>query len=98
MITRNRNQWPKIASAFAIGLGAGAALGLLFAPQSGEDTRDYLRDAAQDGMDGAVSRGRSIARRARKTIDDAKDVVNEVADTSEGAYRDARNAASQATS
>jgi gas vesicle protein len=94
MITRNRNQWPKIASAFAIGLGAGAALGLLFAPQSGEETRGYLRDATQDGVNDAVSRGRSIARRARKGLDDAKDFVNEVADTAEGAYRDARGAAS----
>ena len=36
---RRRNAWPQVFSAFAIGLGAGAALGVLFAPQSGEDTR-----------------------------------------------------------
>jgi gas vesicle protein len=94
MIVRSRNQWPKIASAFAIGLSAGAALGLLFAPQSGEDTRGAIRDAAQDNVNDVVARGKSIARRARKGIDDAKDLVNEVADSAEGAYRDARNAAS----
>jgi gas vesicle protein len=94
MIVRSRNPWPKIASAFAIGLGAGAALGLLFAPQSGEDTRGAIRHAAQDNVNDAVARGRSIARRARKGIDDAKDFVNEVADSAEGAYRDARDAAS----
>ena len=33
---RRRNTWPQVFSAFAIGLGAGAALGLLFAPQSGK--------------------------------------------------------------
>ena len=91
MLFRNRNQWPKIASAFAIGLGAGAALGLLFAPQAGEDTRGYLRDTAQDGVNEAVARGKSIARRARKGVEEARDFVNEVADSAGGAFQDARN-------
>jgi len=91
MLVRNRNQWPKIASAFAIGLGAGAALGLLFAPQTGEDTRGNIRDAAQDGVNEAVARGRSVARRARKGVEDARDFVNEVADSAGSAFHDARN-------
>ena len=48
---RNRNSWAQVASAFAIGLGAGAAFCLLFAPQSGEDTRERIRSTAQDGVD-----------------------------------------------
>jgi gas vesicle protein len=91
---RNRNAWPRVFSAFAIGLGAGAALGLLFAPQSGEETRDSIRGAAQDSLDEVASRGKSVVRRARKSVDDAKDFVNEVAEAAEGAYHDARSAAS----
>jgi gas vesicle protein len=91
---RDRNKWPQIASAFAIGLGAGAALGLLFAPQSGEDTRDLIRGTAQDGVDDAVDRGKSVIRRVRKNMGDAKELLNDVADTAEGAFRDARNASS----
>ena len=77
MLVRNRTQWPRIASAFAIGLGAGAALGLLFAPQSGEDTRGYLRDAAQDGMKDSVALGKSVAQRARKSVEDAKEFARQ---------------------
>jgi gas vesicle protein len=91
---RRRNTWPQVVSAFAIGLGAGAALGVLFAPQSGEDTRELLRETAQDGVDDAVDRGRTVIRRVRKNVEDAKDLVNEVADTAEGAFREARNASS----
>jgi gas vesicle protein len=90
-----RNRWPQIVSAFALGLGAGAALGVLFAPQSGEDTRDYLRDTAQATADEAIARGKKAARRVRKQVGDAAEFVNDVAETAEGAFRDARNASSQ---
>jgi gas vesicle protein len=91
---RRRNTWPQVVSAFAIGLGAGAALGVLFAPRSGEDTRELLRGTAQEGIDEAVDRGKTVIRRVRKNMGDAKDFVNEVADTAESAFREARNASS----
>ena len=91
---RRRDRWSTVFSAFAIGLGAGAALGVLFAPVSGEDTREYLRDAAQDGVDEAVSRGRTLLRKARRNVGEAREFVQDIADTAEGAYRDARNASS----
>ena len=94
MIIRRRNAWPQVVSAFAIGLGAGAALGLLFAPRSGEETRELLRDTTQDTIDDAVDRGKTVMRRVRKNVGDAKDFVNEVADTAQGAFREARSTSS----
>ena len=47
--------------AFLTGLGVGTVLGLLFAPQSGEDTRSELR-----------KRGESLADRLNDTVKDLK--------------------------
>jgi len=91
---RNRSSWPQVASAFAIGLGAGAALGLLFAPQSGEDTRDRIRSTAQDGVDELSDRGKTVMRRVRRNMADAKDFVNDVSESAETAFREARNTVS----
>ncbi len=40
---------------FLAGLGIGIGLGILFAPMSGEDTRDNLSQRASDLADSAVS-------------------------------------------
>lgn len=89
---RRNSGWPQVISAFALGLGAGAALGVLFAPQSGEDTRGYITSTAQDGVDDVIASGRKAARRVRKHVADATDFANDVAETAEGAFHDARNA------
>src|SRR5437660_12862421 len=59
-----RKSWPEISSAFAIGLGVGAILGMMWAPKSGEETRALLREKAQDGIDEAVAQGKKVARKA----------------------------------
>ena len=86
-----RKNWPAITSAFAIGLGVGAILGLVLAPQSGEDTRALLREKAQEGIDEAVSQGKRVARKAQKAADSAREFVNDAAEAGQGAYREARN-------
>jgi gas vesicle protein len=86
-----RNNWPEISSAFAIGLGVGAILGMIWAPQSGEETRALLREKAQDGIDEAVAQGRKVARKAQRATDSAREFVNEAVDAGQSAYREARN-------
>ena len=50
-----RNNWTGSISAFAVGVGVGAALGVLFAPRSGNDTRECLLESAQEHLDGAIA-------------------------------------------
>jgi gas vesicle protein len=55
-------------SYFLVGLGVGALVGVLFAPKSGEDTREYLAGKADEGKDYAARmwpRGRRIRSRQR---------------------------------
>jgi gas vesicle protein len=91
-------RWPEFLSAFAIGIGVGTALGILFAPGAGEDTREYLRDKAQDGLNEASARARKMARRAQKSVGQAADYVGETisdaAAEGERAYRNAQSASS----
>jgi gas vesicle protein len=86
-----RKNWPEISSAFAIGLGVGAVVGLMWAPKSGEETRALLREKAQDGIDEALAQGKRVARKAQKATENAKEFVNDAVDAGQSAYREARN-------
>ena len=51
---------------FLAGLGVGAVVGVLYAPRSGDETRDAIRAKAQEGSE----RARAQARRAREQASD----------------------------
>ena len=86
-----RKSWPEVISAFAIGLGVGAIVGMMWAPKSGEETRALLREKAQDGIDEAVAQGKKVARRAQRATDSAREFVNDAVEAGQNAYREARN-------
>jgi len=84
-----KHNWTESISAFAVGVGVGAALGMLFAPRSGTDTREFLVESAQEQLDGAIATGHKITQRAQDGIDQVKNRVRQAADVGERAYRDA---------
>jgi gas vesicle protein len=86
-----RMKWTESISAFVVGLGVGAALGVLFAPRSGDDTREYILESAKDGVDGAVAAGQKLIQRAQQGIDEAKVRVREAKEVGEQAFREAKN-------
>jgi len=89
-----RMRWTESISAFVVGLGVGAALGVLFAPRSGEDTRQYILESAKDGGDGAVAAGQNLIQRAQQGVDEAKGRVRHAKEVGEQAFREAKNSSS----
>jgi gas vesicle protein len=62
--------------AFVVGVLTGAAVALLFAPASGEETREYLGQKAREGKArarDAVDQGREVYQRQRESIASAVD-------------------------
>lgn len=60
--------------AFVLGAVAGAAVALLFAPASGDETREYLGRKARDGRDrarDATEQGREFYQRQRDNVTSA---------------------------
>ena len=85
------NSWQQTLSAFVIGAGVGAFMGVLFAPKSGARTRKELAGAVKDGYDGAVAGGQEFARRANETIDDLRERAEDAAEAGQKAYRQAKS-------
>jgi len=62
-------------SFFLVGLGIGALVGILFAPKSGEETREYLAQKADEGRDYAQRKARELRERADDIIERGKNVA-----------------------
>ena len=90
----NRMRWTESVSALALGLGVGAALGLLFAPRSGRDTRDSVIDSARETLDGATAAGAALGQHAKDSIDQVKGQVKKAIEVGDQAYREAKNSSS----
>ena len=84
---------------FFLGLGLGVAVGVLFAPKSGKETREFLRDKAEEGTDYVKRKSSELRDQAADSIERGKQHIarqkdNLVAavDAGRSAYRDAANA------
>ena len=63
-------------SYFFLGLGLGVAAGLLFAPKTGEETRDMLRSKADEGKDYLRKRSTELKDTANDAIERGRSAVN----------------------
>jgi len=70
---------------FALGVGVGLGLALLFAPQSGEETRRWLMETADD-------RYRRLRRQGRRVIFETQDLLDRGEQQVTRALRSGKNA------
>ena len=62
-------------SYFFLGLGLGVAVGLLFAPKSGAETRDLIRSKADEGKEYLKRRSGELRETAGDVIEKGKSAV-----------------------
>ncbi len=62
-------------SFFLVGLGIGALVGILFAPKSGEETREFLLDKADESREYAQKKARELRERAEDLIERSKEIM-----------------------
>jgi gas vesicle protein len=70
-MSNNQTSTGSVLLAFAVGALAGAAIALLYAPASGDETRRKLAQKARDSREGltaAVQKGREVYDQVRKEM------------------------------
>ena len=85
-------------SSFLLGLGVGVGIGMLFAPKSGQETRQIIKDKAGEGSDYLKQRSADLKQTASEWVDKGKealgrqkDNISEAMEAGKQAYRDAVN-------
>jgi gas vesicle protein len=63
---------------FLLGLGLGVAAGVLWAPRSGDETRQLLADKAGEGADYLKSRTEEGKQYVRQRADELKDSASDI--------------------
>ena len=86
-------------SYFFLGLGLGVAVGLLFAPKSGSETRDLLLSKADEGKDYLKRRSSElrdsagdIFEKGKTAVTRQRDNLSAAVEAGKQAYREAVNA------
>jgi len=81
---------------FLAGLGIGAIVGVLYAPKSGDETREYLRRKGEEGRDYVVNQAGRVREQAGDWVDRGKEVIGQqrenwtqAVQAGKQAYRDA---------
>jgi gas vesicle protein len=85
-------------SSFLLGLGVGIGIGMLFAPKSGADTRQLIKDKTGEGTDFLKQRGTELRDSAgdllakgKEALNRQKETITDAMEAGKQAYRDTVN-------
>ncbi len=82
---------------FLAGLGIGAAVGILYAPKSGRETRETIWQAAEDGREAVTTRARQAKDQASQWVDRSKQYVDTQKEQIKSAFEAGKQAYREAT-
>jgi gas vesicle protein len=83
---------------FLAGLGVGALVGVLYAPRAGSETREALRQRAEEGRDYVRDRAREAREQAAQWAERGREVLNQQKEQFRAAYEAGRQAYQEHTS
>jgi gas vesicle protein len=82
---------------FLAGVGIGTAVGVLYAPRSGSETREVLRAKADEGRDFVRARAQEAREQANEWVDKGREAVTQQKDQVRAAYEAGKSAYQEVT-
>ncbi|HEX3663031.1 MAG TPA: YtxH domain-containing protein [Acidobacteriaceae bacterium] len=84
----------KFWAAFGVGVAAGAALALIYAPQTGARTRRQIRRSFDEASDYLSDAANNVGETANKYIKRGKETMNDVVDSAQNVMTAAKKVVS----
>jgi gas vesicle protein len=81
----NSNNNGKLLGAILIGAAIGGALGILFAPDKGSETRKKISSKGNDLTDAVKDKFEEIVNKFKKEVEDVKEQANDFAENGKAA-------------
>ncbi len=85
-MSRDEGSAATVMLAFIVGAVSGAALALLYAPATGDETRKVLKEKAREGRDRATD----ALEKSRQAVKDGREVLAQAIDRGREAYEQTR--------